>query len=857
MLRTVLLYALLGVAIIVVPDARADFAHDGHVEPAIDYLLFADDQPSIRDPVQINALAPWQSLPAGETPNFGYIQDIAWFRFPVPTSGDTRHQILEIGYPQLDSVHIYLMRDGKPAGELETGDWLPMSSRQLQHPHFLYHYTVEPGHDYQFLVRVQTSGALQVPISIWKRDAFFNYISEVDQAHAIYYGILITVIFFNLFVFLAMREATYLYYALSTFGYLFLLSSLRGATYPLLWPDNPWLQNQSMMMSVPIAVLFSLLFARSFLELHSRSPRLDRVVRAGIIINLLAILGSFLLTYNTSMRLSVALAIPSCLLLTFIGPWEWFRGNRQAKLYTIAWGMLTLGSAMTAANKYGWVPTNFITEFGMEIGSALEALLLTIALAARLYQEREDKVDARESQLRALAARRKAELRMMEQALHNPLTGLPNRSSFELQLQDLLTRESGQRHAVGIVQLNNLDTITRTLGHQNADRVLELAARRFNGVFRDLPGVHPIERDENRCFHAASLESTAFGFIVDADEARRQPRRIIECLEAIRAPIDYLGMQLPLEPRTGVAVYPEHGTDTNTLIRKAYVAQESDDARDRGLAYYHPNQDSYSADRLTLASSLRDALRKDELALFFQPKQSLTDQSIVGVEALIRWPGRKTPTPADQIIAVAEQTGLIKPLTRWVLEKAMVARDELVAAGHRHLSVSVNISPNNLREQEFPLFVQRLMTSYPQHAGKIILEVTETSMMLDPANSLRALRSLDYTGIPLSIDDFGSGYSSLSYIKRLPASEIKIDRSLITDLTFQAEDRVIVQTTINMCHDLGYKVVAEGVEDLETAELLAGMDCDMIQGFHLTPPQPMEEILLWLTGQNGRERRRA
>ncbi|TBW58808.1 EAL domain-containing protein [Marinobacter halodurans] len=857
MLRTVLLFALLGVAIIVVPDARAGLVHDGHVEPAIDYILFPDDAPGIRDPVQVDRLGQWQSLAGGETPNFGYIQDVAWFRFQVPTPAGAPHQILEISYPQLDSVHIYLMRDGKQVGEMETGDRLPMSSRQLRHPHFLYHYTVDPGHEYRFLIRVQTNGALQVPISIWQRDAFFNHISEVDQAHAIYYGILITVIFFNLFVFLAMREATYLYYALSTFGYLFLLSSLRGATYPVLWPDNPWLQNQSMMMSVPIAVLFSLLFARSFLELRRRSPRLDRVVRAGMIINLLAILGSFLLEYNISMRLSVALAIPSCLLLTFIGPLEWFRGNRPAKLYTIAWGLLTLGSAMTAANKYGWIPTNFVTEFGMEIGSALEALLLTIALAARLYQEREDKVNARESQLRALAARRKAELRMMEQALHNPLTGLPNRSSFELQLQDLLARESSKRHAVGIVRINNLDTITRTLGHQNADRVMELAARRFNGIFRDLPGVHPTELGESRCFHAASLESAAFGFIVDADEARRQPRRIIECLEAIRTPIDYLGMQLPLEPLAGVAVYPDHGTDTNTLIRKAYVAQESDIARDRGLAYYHPEQDSYSADRLTLASSLRDALRKDELALFFQPKQSLVDERIVGVEALIRWPGRKTPTPADQIIAVAEQTGLIKPLTRWVLEKAMVARSELVAAGYPQLSVSVNISPNNLREQEFPLFVQRLMSSHPQHTGKIILEVTETSMMLDPANSLRALRSLDYTGIPLSIDDFGSGYSSLSYIKRLPAREIKIDRSLITDLTLQAEDRVIVQTTINMCHDLGYKVVAEGVEDAETAELLAGMDCDMIQGFHLASPQPMEALLKWLSRQGDREQRRA
>lgn len=856
MRQPVLFFVLLGVLLTAVSSVQAGLVEDGYVEPRIEYIRFPYGQTDSAGPVEINALDRWHSL-SGEVPNFGYLRDIVWLRFDVPTPSGVREQMLEIRYPQLDSVQIFLFENGRLIRQLTTGDWLPMSTRPMQHPHFLLPYTVESDNDYHFLVRVQTNGALQVPIRIWQRDDFFDHISRVDQAHAVYYGILITVIFFNLFVFAAMREATYLYYALSTLGYLFLLGSLRGITYPLLWPDSPWLQNQSMMMSVPVAMLFSLLFARSFLDLHSRSPGWDRVVRTAIIINLLAILGTFLLDYNTSMRLSVALAIPCCLLLTAVGPVEWARGNRQAILYTIAWGVLTVGSALTAANKYGWVPTNFITEFGMEIGSALEAILLTIGLATRLYQERQDKLKARESQLRALAARRKAELRMMDQALHHPLTKLPNRTSFELHLQDLLTREPERRHAVGVIQLTNLAAITRTLGHQNADRVLELAARRFNQVCSDLPGVRAIEQDDERCFHAASLESGTFGFIVDADAARNQPRRILECLESLRSPLEYLGMQLPLDPLAGVATYPNHSGDPNTLIRQAYVALESEDARDRGLAYYRPEHDSYSADRLTLASELREAIRRDELALFFQPKLDLTEQRVVGVEALIRWPGRSRAVGADQIIAVAEQTGLIKPLTRWVLQQALKARDELIEAGQENLSVAVNISPNNLRELEFPLFVQRLMTSHPQHAGKIILEVTETSMMQDPANSLRALRSLDFTGIPLSIDDFGSGYSSLSYIKRLPASEIKIDRSLIVDLAFQAEDRVIVQTTINMCHDLGYKVVAEGVEDKETVQLLEDMGCDMIQGFVLTPPQPMDEFMRWLTNQSLQAKRRA
>ena len=216
------------------------------------------------------------------------------------------------------------------------------------------------------------------------------------------------------------------------------------------------------------------------------------------------------------------------------------------------------------------------------------------------------------------------------------------------------------------------------------------------------------------------------------------------------------------------------------------------------------------------------------------------------MEALIRWPGRQKTVSPDDIVLLAEQTGLIKPLTRWVLEESLRLRTQLLEQGW-DLELSANISPNNLREADFSLYVQRLMNQYDGHRGAVTFEVTETSMMLDPANSLEALNALNEAGIRVSIDDFGSGYSSLSYIKQLPASEIKIDRSLVTDLPSQAEDRVIVQTTIDMCHSLGYKVVAEGVEDEDTAALLETMGCDMIQGYWLTPPLPIDEMLVWLT----------
>ncbi len=820
--------------------ASAAFARDNQLLPDMEVLYTGADVDL--DPAAALSADGWQAI-GNESPNFGYITDTVWLRIPVPDNPSIN--LLEIAYAHLDSIRFYLVRDGEVVQQEVTGDHFPFTQRPILHRHFLFPFTRDDDGHYDILLAVQTSGAAQLPLALWHDKTFFEGAFVEDMVHAVYYGVLITAIFFNLFIFFTLRENVYLLYVLSTFGYLMLIGTLNGIAFQLIWPGAPTIQNAAMAMSIPFAMVFTLWFSRSFLRLKDQSRILERVVTFAILLNIAAAIATLFVDYGVAIRMVVALSIPCCLLLTLLGPQQWLRGNPQAAYYTLAWGALTLGSAITAANKYGWLPNNFLTLYSMQIGSATQAVLLAMALASRVYQERQDKVLARDAELRALEARRSAELKLMDQALHNPLTGLPNRSSYEMTLNDLTMRHPDTRFGVAVIHLNNLQAITKTLGHRNSDRLLELAARHFNSVIQRLPGAWPIEQTDNRRFFLASLDSATFAFVVNAGELEASPRAIVNGLEQLRAPIDYLGMEVPMDPRIGVAVFPAHGTDANTLIRRAIIAEGSDRARDRGIAYYKPSNDSYSASRLTLVSELRNALEHKQLALFLQPKQCLRTERIVGLEALIRWPDREHPIRPDEIIALAEQTGLIKPLTRWVLEEALRIRTRLMDNGWE-LDLSVNISPNNLREPDFSMFVQRLMTSYRRHRGAITFEVTETSMMMDPANSLDALNALDSAGIRVSIDDFGSGYSSLSYIKQLPAQEIKIDRSLVTDLATEANDRVIVQTTIDMCHNLGYKVVAEGVEDTATSELLRDMGCDMIQGYLLTPPIPLPKLLDWL-----------
>jgi len=512
-------FALAGALIMMAFGTQANAASPGFAEPDMDYIRVApSEQMDLREALASDR---WQSL-EGESPNFGYIRDTVWLRVPVSAIPSDR-KLLEIRYPQLDDITFYLIENGVVRQRVSTGDHLPFAQRQIQHRNFLFSFETDPLSDYQVFLRVRTQGAMQIPIRLWDPRTYFEATSIEDQMHAIYYGILIMVIFFNLFIFLALRERMYLLYVLSTLSYLMFIGSLNGSTYQLLWPESPWLHNQTMVLTVPVALIFTLLFSRAFLNLRVTSPRMDKLVWYMVLVNVVVAVATFVTDYSVASRLTVALAIPSCLLLTVMGPIQWIRGNPQAGYYTIAWGLLTLGSAITAANKYGFVPNSFVTAYGIEIGSALEAVLLTIALAARLYQEREDKVRAREAEITAMAARRSAELRLIEQALHNPLTGLPNRACLEMTINELINREPEKRLSIAVIHLSNLPAITKTLGHRNTDRLLELAARRFNSIVSELPGICAVETNDRKSFYLASLESATFGFIVEARSTRITP----------------------------------------------------------------------------------------------------------------------------------------------------------------------------------------------------------------------------------------------------------------------------------------------------------------------------------------------
>ena len=421
-------------------------------------------------------------------------------------------------------------------------------------------------------------------------------------------------------------------------------------------------------------------------------------------------------------------------------------------------------------------------------------------------------------------------------ALHDSLTGLPNRVLFQKQVREAIdaAREGNSFAAVMIMDLDRFKEVNDTLGHHNGDLLLREVGRRLKNAVRQSDRVARLGGDE----FAILLPE-----ISEPDAARRVALKVLHALEH---PLQLEHLALDIGASIGIAVYPSHGTDAETLLQRADVAMYVAKEAHIGSEMYSHDKDGYSPDRLGLVAELRSAIDQKELHLVFQPKVDLQDGGITGFEALIRWDHpRRGFMPPDEFIPIAEHTGLITPLTNFVVEEALRECRRWMDGGHPH-RVSVNLSARTLQNTNLPEDVARALARWSIPARYLQLEITESSLMVDPERSGEILQRLADMGVGLSIDDYGSGYSSLSHLRRLPVSEIKIDKSFVLEMTSEANDAAIVRSTIELGHILGMRVVAEGVETAAIFDRLAALGCDEAQGYHMSSPLDAERIPNWL-----------
>jgi diguanylate cyclase (GGDEF)-like protein len=445
--------------------------------------------------------------------------------------------------------------------------------------------------------------------------------------------------------------------------------------------------------------------------------------------------------------------------------------------------------------------------------------------------------------LRRVTRRVRRQMEEIEyRVLYDELTGLPNRTLFRDRIEQAILvaqRENGPA-AVMLLDLDRFKEINDALGHQTGDQLLlELGARLRDGL--------------RASDTVARLGGDEFGVLLRTGAMEDSTELAARIHTALEEPFVVGELRLEVAASIGVVTYPEHGTDVDALLQHADVAMYVAKETHARTAVYDPEQDTNDAARLALAGELRRAIEGDELVVYYQPKADLASGRIVGAEALVRWqhPDRGL-VPPNEFIPVVERTGLIKPLSRYVLAAALAQCAAWDRDGHE-LHVSVNLTIPDLIDLDLPDRIAALLAETGARSEQLELEITESTILADPFRVRDVLNRLNEMGLRLAIDDFGTGYSSLAYLKRLPVQTIKIDRSFVMAMDESPNDATIVRSTIDLGRNLGLDIVAEGVETQNAWDALRDQGCTLAQGYFISRPVPAEELeaLLWERAATG------
>jgi diguanylate cyclase len=429
--------------------------------------------------------------------------------------------------------------------------------------------------------------------------------------------------------------------------------------------------------------------------------------------------------------------------------------------------------------------------------------------------------------------------RLVRQALQDPLTGLPNRELFADRVGQAIRTGGRELHpaALLLLDLDRFKEVNDTLGHRYGDQLLVQVGQRLRTALREVDTVARLGGDE----FAVLLPKigTAEGAVTVATKLQA----------ALQEPFLLEGLSLEVEASIGVALYPDHGDGPEELLQHADIAMYVAKETHAGFVLFDPSQDQHSPRRLALLGELRRAIDQQQLLLHYQPKVDAHTGQVLGVEALVRWqhPEHGLLPPGD-FIPLAERTGLITPLTHYVLDAALRQCNAWRQASHE-LAVAVNVSARRLLDLEFPEEVAGLLARWEVPARLLVVEITESTIMADPTHAIQILGRLNAMGVEVSIDDFGTGYSSMAYLKSLPVHELKVDRSFVSKMTSSTSDAVIVRSTVDLGRNLGLRVVAEGVEDSLTLQELDALGCDAVQGYYVSRPVPAEDLIGWLEQQ--------
>lgn len=824
------------------------------IDQDIAYRIDAQDNLSPQQVLrEADALIPHQQKTAL---NLGHQDGAVWVKTRLAitaTDNEPTTWFVEIAYANLARADLYVQRSNGDMEHHRSGYGVPVSLQSVPHHHFVFPVHLLPGEEVTLLFNVKRKGgSIQVPLQVWDRWTLMHDEIRNNYIYGAFFGVMYAMLLYNLFLFVTMRLPSQFYYIVYLACTILTFHSLTGYGHLILWPETGEYSGLVSSMGASACVTLALLFLRSFVHTQQLLPRVDKALIA------LACVGPIIIVlqwFDLDRVLSAPSSVYAAASSIVAGTVAWVcmqKGSRPAIFFLLGWVCLLLGVVAFSLSLLGVLPANAFTQNSLAFGAVIEVILLSLGLADRFNTERRERYSALAEKHEALVRLKDTEHQLMYRALHSGTTGLPNRNLMRESLRQLIAqeKETETRFSVVLVSFKNFHEFNKTLGHQNGDAILRVLSQRMSSLVSENENAHPVESSGNQAQYVATIEGVIFGCIVKLIDKNATLDFASHLLKGLEQPFSFQGMSLQMDAQVGISQYPRHGDSADHLLRSAQIALELAGNHPEQLTIYSQDEDPYSAKRLTLLSDLRHAIESDLLELYLQPQLDLSGSRVTGAEVLIRW---KHPQhgfiPPDQFIPLAERTGVIQPLTYWVFQKAFSHLQKLNELGHE-LTLSVNISARNLQD---PAFQDRVLIAAEQHSispQQIVMELTETAMMLNETSGASILYELDRAGFGLAIDDFGTGYSSLAYLKRLPVQEIKIDRTFIKDMAQQQDDQVIVTTTLQMGHNLGLRVVAEGIEDETTLNFLREAGCDLAQGYFIAKPMPFADFVDWLNKKN-------
>lgn len=807
-----------------------------------DYFL--DDDSTLAQALQRKE---WQEKFNDRVLNLGFTDKSVWLRTSLMIPKPLDHQwYLVIPYPLLEEVDLYILRNEQQPAIYHTSRQETENQREQTHS---YQVALPLPRDLngqvQLYLRARSATALQVPVELWRQDQLMGQFSRESLYWGVYFGVLFSLVIYNLFLFLSLRDPAYGYYVLYIGSISLLMLCISGLGSAWIWGSQPFLPRYGLPISTALASMFALMFARSFLKWRRISHRWDLSMKiatalaAGLFVYTLvdpihgALFAGLLATLVIALLIAVGLAALKA-------------GVAIARYFVLAWTTFALGSSLYLLNVFDFLPVNLVTNHAMQIGSVAEVLLLSFALAHRIKDERARKLAALGKQQMAELQVRDLERQSLEQAMHDSMTGMPNTFLLNQQLQTMMGQN--KRVALALVHYPQIKDIASSMGHSLAEEVFCQLMNKLNYTLAGFDGVVCLESRPSACVAIPGFGSAAF--LIDLEHFEGSLAPFIEqvvgnheiSVRAIRLPV-FMNLHC------GVAVAPEHGDSPETLFQHASAARDRSESTKVPVQIYNEEISDLVRRRLDLMTALPPAILAGELELYLQPQMNSTGRELVGAEILLRWHSPHFGwVPAGEVIQIAENAGLMDLLSRYIVTRAW---STIQALQERQLDItcSINLSVQNLTDSHFVSFALAGIREHAIPVNRVIFEVTETAMMHNMEAVIGSLLQIASSGCHIALDDFGTGYSSLAYLSRLPIHELKIDGCFISQMVSSQNDRGIVQNTLKLARTLNLEAVAEGVENDNTRDLLSELSCHRLQGYLFARPMPLDQFCDWALTQ--------